>query len=207
MHDLFVVTHPQATHSRDGRVGGWFDSTLTEKGRRDAELIGGVLADRRRVGRRMRIVSSDLERCAETARIVADRVECSVTLDARLREISFGDAEGRPTAWLAEREIPAPDDDRLDHRGPVPGAETRREVATRVSESVAELMREQEYDHVVVTHGYAQTFVITTWLGIPVESVGFATFSPRPGSISHLQRDDYWRNRTLVAMADTSHLR
>lgn len=59
----------------------------------------------------------------------------------------------------------------------------------------------------VVTHGYAQTFVLTTWLHIPVEAVGFASFATTPGAITHLRQDDFWRNRTVAGLADTDHLR
>jgi probable phosphoglycerate mutase len=68
-------------------------------------------------------------------------------------------------------------------------------------------MADSGSDHVVITHGYAQTFIITAWLRLPVEAVGFASFATRPGAISHLRHDDYWRNRTVVSLAETSHLR
>ncbi|WP_236603552.1 histidine phosphatase family protein [Rhodococcus sp. WAY2] len=110
----------------------------------------------------LRVTTSDLARAAEIARILADALGAGVRADARLWEISFGEAEGRPNAWLSGRQIPAPDDDRLDHRGPVPGAETRREVATRVGACVRGLMADRDHYHVVITHGYAQTFVVTT---------------------------------------------
>ena len=67
-------------------------------------------------------------------------------------------------------------------------------------------MADRDHDHIVVTHGYAQTFVITTWLQIPVEAAGFVSFATLPGAITHLRQDDYWRNRTVVALGDTSHL-
>ncbi|MBV6762770.1 histidine phosphatase family protein [Rhodococcus opacus] len=207
MHELFVVTHPHAEHTERDLVGGWFDSRLTPRGRRDAGLVARELCRRREgVGRPLRITTSDLERCRETARILADALGAEVRADARLREISFGEAEGRPNTWLFGRQIPAPDDDRLDYRGPVPRAETRREVATRVEACVRELMADRDHDHVVVTHGYAQTFVLTTWLQVPTDAVGFASFATRPGAITHLRHDDYWRNRAVVALADTSHL-
>ncbi|WP_280397986.1 histidine phosphatase family protein [Nocardia carnea] len=114
---------------------------------------------------------------------------------------------GRPNEWLAQRQIPAPDHDRIDHRGPIGGTETRREVATRVGACISTLMADLDYDHIVVTHGYALTFVITSWMQIPVEAVGFASFATTPGAITHLRLDDYWRNRTLVALADTTHLK
>jgi broad specificity phosphatase PhoE len=30
--NIYVVTHPEATHHIEDRVGGWFDSELTRKG-------------------------------------------------------------------------------------------------------------------------------------------------------------------------------
>ncbi|MFG1793504.1 histidine phosphatase family protein [Nocardia sp. NPDC049149] len=208
MQDLYVVSHPHAEHSERDLVGGWYDSTLTERGRRDAGSVAEELARRRSGARRpLRITTSDLARCAETARIIAATLDVPVAEDVRLREISFGVAEGRPNAWLAERQVPAPDDDRLDHRGPIPGAETRREVASRVGGCVGELMADIEHDHVVVTHGYALTFVVTTWLQVPVAASGFVAFTTSPGAITHLRLDDYWRNRAVVSLADVAHLR
>lgn len=208
---LFVVAHPHAEHTARDLVGGWYDSRLTDRGRADAHRVADEL--RRRLARRedasrpVRVTTSDLARAAEAADVVGGALGAVVARDPRLREISFGDAEGRPNAWLRERQVPAPDEDRLDHRGPVPGAETRREVATRVGASVGELMADEAHDHVVVTHGYAHTFVVTTWLRLPVEAAGFATFATSPGAITHLVHDDRWRNRTLAALADTAHLR
>ncbi|MFC4374539.1 histidine phosphatase family protein [Nocardia halotolerans] len=206
MQDIYVVSHPHAEHTQRNLVGGWHDSHPTERGQRDTQLIAEELKRRRNPARPVRITTSDLARCAETAAILAATLCAGVTADSRLREISFGEAEGRPNDWLAQRQVPAPDRDRLDHRGPIRGAETRREVATRVGACIRELMADTGHDHVVVTHGYALSFVVTTWRQIPVSSTGFASFATTPGAITHLRFDDYWRNRTLVGLADTSHL-
>nr|CAD6602112.1 histidine phosphatase family protein [arsenite-oxidising bacterium NT-25] len=37
--ELFVVTHPQSIHHTAKKVGGWYDTGLTSKGREDAEAI------------------------------------------------------------------------------------------------------------------------------------------------------------------------
>jgi probable phosphoglycerate mutase len=207
MQDLYVVSHPHAEHTEHDLVGGWYDSELTARGRRDAHLVAAELV-RRRDGamRPVRITTSDLARCTETAQILAAALSVPVAADQRLREISFGEAGGRSNAWLAQRQVPAPDHDRLDHRGPIPGAETRREVATRVQACVRELIADTDHDHIVVTHGYAQTFVLTTWMMVPVEAVGFVSFATTPGAITHLRHDDYWRNRAVLSLADTAHL-
>ena len=207
MQNLYVVSHPHADHTEADLVGGWYDSHLTPLGLRDAHLIAEELDRRRDPRRPVRITTSDLSRCAEAAGILGTVLDAPVSVDPRLREISFGEAEGRPNEWLAQRQIPAPDHDRLDHRGPIGGAETRREVATRVGACISTLMTDIGHDHIVVTHGFALTFVVTTWMQIPVDAVGFASFATTPGAITHLRLDDYWRNRTLVALADTSHLK
>ncbi|MFD6389056.1 histidine phosphatase family protein [Nocardia sp. NPDC060259] len=206
MQDIYVVCHPHAEHTQHDLVGGWHNSHLTPHGRRDAHLVAGELQRRRDPFRPMRITTSDLARCTETAEIIATTLDIPVDATPRLREISFGAAEGKPNAWLAQRQIPAPDNNRLDHRGPIPGAETRREVATRVGSCLREVMADTIHDHVVVTHGYALTFVVTTWMQIPVDAIGFASFATTPGAITHLRLDNHWRNRTLVSLADTSHL-
>ncbi|MFE5340187.1 histidine phosphatase family protein [Isoptericola sp. NPDC056578] len=209
-HHLFVVAHPQAEHTAADLVGGWYDSRLTDRGLADAHRVAAELGrrlDARPDPRRpVRVTTSDLARAAETADVVAAALGVAVARDRRLREISFGTAEGRPNAWLAARRVHAPDDDRLDHRGPVPGAETRREVADRVHACVAGLMTDTDHDHVVVTHGFAHTFVVTAWLHVPVEAAGFAAFATSPGAITHLTHDDGWGNRTLVELGATSHL-
>ncbi|MBB5915673.1 putative phosphoglycerate mutase [Nocardia transvalensis] len=200
------MTHPHAEHTEHDLVGGWHDSHLTSRGRRDAHLVAEELLRRRSTSRPSRITTSDLARCSETAEILAVTLGAPVTADSRLREISFGEAEGRPNEWLTQRQAPSPDHNRLDHRGPIPGAETRREVADRVGACIRELMGDPDHDHIVITHGYALTFVITAWMQIPSDAVGFASFATSPGAITHLRLDEYWRNRTLLSLADTAHL-
>lgn len=204
---MFVVAHPEAEHHVQKLVGGQYDSRLTERGRAQARRIADSLHERLATSaRRVTVTSSDLLRCAETAEIIGARLGLPVLLDPRLRERSYGMAGGRPQAWLDERQVIAPDDDRLDFRDPIPGTETLREVATRVGECVAELISASDSDHVVVTHGGAQNYVITSWMGIPVDAVGFASFRAPSGSITHLDHHDYWRNRRLVTLGDVTHL-
>lgn len=42
MRTVFVVTHPEATHHVEDRVGGWFDSQLTPAIRRSIRTSGGA---------------------------------------------------------------------------------------------------------------------------------------------------------------------
>jgi len=201
---VYVVTHTEATHHVERRVGGWYDSELTPWGRRQAESVAAEL--RARLTATPRVFSSDLKRALQTAAPIAEAFAAGASSDPDLREASCGVAEGKPGSWLDERiALPPRDGNRLDHRI-CEGAETRREVATRVYRFVDRLFQATADPVVIVTHGFALTFVISAWLGAPIESLGRARYSARPGSLTRLELDPEWGDRTLASFNETGHL-
>ncbi|MDX3538970.1 histidine phosphatase family protein [Streptomyces sp. MB09-01] len=110
MRTLHVVTHPEATHHVEGVVGGWHDSRLTPAGVRTAGAIARALRTRIPHGAEVELFSSDLQRTAQTAAEVAELFGVEPVLDRRLREKSYGEAEGRPQEWLDRRFVPPPAD-------------------------------------------------------------------------------------------------
>ncbi len=203
---IYVVTHPEATHHVDGLVGGWHDSDLTARGARHAAAIGRALGDVL-AGRGAEVFSSDLLRARRTAEAVAAALNTAPVLDERLREKSYGVAEGRPQSWLDARFIPPPvTGDRMSHDEGIPGAETKGEFAARIYSAVDEILSRPAQDIVIVTHGFALTYVITDWLGVPIAHAGRAGFTAAPGSITTLAEDDYFHNRQVSVLADVSHL-
>ncbi|SEA03552.1 probable phosphoglycerate mutase [Mycobacterium sp. 283mftsu] len=204
---IYVVTHPESTHHCEDLVGGWYDSDLTAKGLADAmsiarwmreQIPGGVTAD---------IFSSDSLRARRTAEQISNAINSAVILDRRLREKSYGTAEGRPQRWLGERFIPPPAaGDRLNHDEGIPGAETKADFAARVYSAMEPIVASPAEHQVIVTHGFALTFVIAAWIRMPPESLGYANFRSTPGSITTLRQDDYFHNRQVAALADTRHL-
>ncbi|MCZ0731169.1 histidine phosphatase family protein [Mycolicibacterium iranicum] len=203
---IYVVTHPEATHHQDGLVGGWYDSDLTAKGSADAVSIARWIREQIPVGVTTDIVSSDLLRARRTAEQIRNAVGSVVALDRRLREKSYGTAEGRPQRWLDERFVPPPaDGDRLDHDEGIPGAETKRDFAARVYSAMESITANPAEYQVIVTHGFTLTFVIAAWIQMPPESLGYANFRSTPGSITTLRQDDYFHNRQVASLADTQH--
>jgi probable phosphoglycerate mutase len=203
---IYVVTHPEATHHVDGVVGGWHDSDLTTQGRQHADAIAHALA-RQLPDRHAEVFSSDLLRTRRTADAIATVLHNVPVIDARLREKSYGVAEGRPQAWLDERFIPPPaDGDRMSHHEGVAGAETKAEFAERIYAVMAEILSCTAEHIVIVTHGFALTYIITAWLELPWESAGYASFAAKPGSITTLVEDDFFHNRQVATLADISHL-
>lgn len=207
MRNLHLVTHPEATHHVDGLVGGWFDSDLTGRGLAHAGRIAEALAGRVPAGAAVEVFSSDLLRARRTAEVVGRRLGVGVVLDADLREKSYGEAGGRPQAWLDERFIPPPAvGERMRHDEGVPGAETRWELAVRAYSALDRILRSKVEHQVVVTHGGTATFLLTAWVGMPIDAAGLVGFHFSSGGITLLHEDDYLHSRRVVQLNDTGHL-
>jgi probable phosphoglycerate mutase len=205
MRTVAVVVHAEAQHHVDQLVGGWYDSSLTDKGRSQARQVGRAL---RIIFPELQvpIVSSDLLRARQTADIIGEALASAVAVNPGFRELSYGVVEGQPQAWLAERIVPTPaKGSRLDHRV-CEGAESRRDLATRVYAAVDEILTSDQKDLVIVTHGFAATFVISCWIGLPIESADYVALSVFPASLSLLVEDDLFINRGVMRLNDTSHL-
>ncbi|MEV6283603.1 histidine phosphatase family protein [Kribbella sp. NPDC051770] len=206
MRRIHLVTHPEAQHHLDGLVGGWFDSELTERGRLQAGRIAEVLAGRVG-GRVVEVWASDLRRAAEAAEVIGRRLGVGVTTDARLRERSNGEADGKPQAWLEERRVPLPEfGDRLGHHDGPTGAETRRELVQRLYPVLEEILRQPVQEQVVVSHGSASSYLIAAWIGMPMEATGRGFFPLKAGSITTLVRNDSHFSHQVVALNETAHL-
>ena len=204
MAKIALVTHPESLHHVEHKVGGWYDTGLTERGQRQAKAIAIALAE---AGiHACSIYSSDLQRTAQTARLIAQALASPIVFDQRLREMSYGAAEGRDQTWF-DRQIVYPPNDigRLDHRI-YPSGESRREVATRVYAAMEMITATADQQLVIVTHGFAATFIIAAWIGMPIEALGSVAFQVNSGSISWLTQTKPFNNRMLDRLNATDHL-
>ena len=207
MRTLYVVTHPEASHHIEKVVGGWHDSVLTDVGHRAAAAIAESLWERIPEGVPVELYTSDLQRTLQTAKVVGARFGLEPVPDKRLREKSYGEAEGRPQAWLDERFVPPPPlGERMFHDAKVPGAETQGMMAMRVYEAMEEILAGPVEHQIIVTHGGVLTFVVTAWIQFPLESAGYASFRAPSGSITVLHEDDFFHNRQVSILGDTAHL-
>ncbi|MFN4206378.1 MAG: histidine phosphatase family protein [Agrobacterium albertimagni] len=205
MQTLYVVTHPQSIHHVEDRVGGWYDTGLTDLGQRQAAAIATRIKELC-AGKTPSLVSSDLLRCSETAEIIGRRLGLTPRLTPGLREMSYGVAEGKPQAWLDSRRLPVPDEGSLDDTGGIEGAETRREMGTRIYGAMDALQADPADTLVMVTHGFALTFVIAWWIGMPIECLGRVSFPVASGSITHLGENTQWKSRAVVTLGERDHL-
>lgn len=137
--ELWLVRHGETMASAAKRIAGWLDTPLTPRGREEARALRPVLDGRRFDG----VWSSDLSRAVETARLAWGEA----VPDRRLREVSFGDLEGRP---FAETGVPA-DRQVLAFRGfAAPGGEHLDQARERVSGFLEAL---PDGRHLLFVHG------------------------------------------------------
>ncbi|MEU0689405.1 histidine phosphatase family protein [Streptomyces uncialis] len=207
MRTLYVVTHPEATHHVERVVGGWHDSELTPGGVRAAVSLARALRAQVPDGADVELFSSDLRRTLRTADEVAGVFGVRPVVDRRLREKSYGEAEGRPQEWLDQRFVPPPAvGERMDHDEGVRGAETKAVWARRVYAAMDDILRSPCEHQIIVTHGGSLTCVVAAWIKMPVESAGYANFRAPSGSVTTLREDDFFHNRQVVSLGDISHL-
>jgi broad specificity phosphatase PhoE len=88
--DFLCVRHGRTAWNADQRFQGHSDIPLDDEGRAQATALGALLA-----AERIDVaVASDLQRAAETARIVLGTRALPLRLDPDWREMRFGDWEG-----------------------------------------------------------------------------------------------------------------
>jgi probable phosphoglycerate mutase len=136
---LWLVRHAETDWSSTGRLCGWTDVPLNERGRDQARALAWTLAGRTFTTAR----SSDLRRAVDTALLSYG----NPTTDPRLRELRFGALEGLRWTDLA----PPMQDAMLDFdRFAAPDGEAVDALRRRVLALIAEL---PPGDHLVFTHG------------------------------------------------------
>ncbi len=152
--DVVVVRHGETQWALEGRHTGRTDVPLTERGRRQAELLAGLLWGRQFA----KVLMSPLQRARETCKLAGLGDVAEVRDD--LAEWDYGAYEGRTTPEIvAER----PGWSLWD--GGVPAGETVEDVGRRVDRVIAEV-RATPGDVAIVAHGHVLRILAARWLGL-----------------------------------------
>jgi len=165
MLQVYLVRHGETVWNAARRIQGQSDSALTEKGEQQARQVG----ERAKSLGITHVIGSDLGRTRRTAEIIADACGCSVTLDARLRELNMGVLEQRPIDSLSEEE----EGWRRSlvngtANGRIPEGESMAELAARMQQALnACLALPAGSRPLLVSHGIALGVLIGTLLGLP----------------------------------------
>jgi alpha-ribazole phosphatase len=157
------VRHGETEANVRGCYLGHLDSVLTARGYEQAEIV----AERMLSVGATRLYTSDLGRCVETASIIARKLGLEIVMDSRLRELNFGQWEGRTYVEvmsmdqeLLERWYDAPSD-----IAP-PDGETLIQLGQRVVEWLLQTMDGLHPDDtvIVVSHGGPIRWFQSGWL-------------------------------------------
>jgi probable phosphoglycerate mutase len=205
---LLLVRHGATAHTAEGRFSGCTGQNpeLSATGREQAGRLAAEL--RRRYAERSgdqvaAVVCSPVRRAHETAEAVAEALGLPIELDDDLREIDFGDWEGRkvqevlarhPEKWAAWRADPSLR---------APGGESVADVAERVRTAKRRLAeRHPGSTVIVVSHLYPVRLFVLDALGAPVDAVH--RMDHEPTAVSELKLRD--GASILLRYNDSGHL-
>lgn len=148
---LYFVRHAQTEWNVAGRIQGRQDSALTEKGIRDAKLLGEKFSNMEWDT----VYTSPSNRAVRTMKLILGESTPSYQADERLLEMDLGDLEG-----LSMEEIKELFPERYDHYWHRPSkfihtsGESFFDVKDRIEVFIKELLAANPSGHVlIVTHG------------------------------------------------------
>jgi alpha-ribazole phosphatase/probable phosphoglycerate mutase len=163
---LVLVRHAEPADELRGRCYGTLDVGLSDGGVAAAR----ALAERLPVAYDA-VYSSPRIRALETARPLAERRGFDVEVDERLREIDFGDFEGRT---YEEIEHDEPELFRAWMERPTtvrfPGGESYADLRERAVAAL-DAIRAREGSAIVVTHGGVIRAGLASWLELPDHAI------------------------------------
>ena len=197
---VLLIRHGETDWNAEGRWQGHAPIPLNATGTRQSAALGRYLAAN---GYRLdRLVSSDLERAAQTAAAISAALDMPVQPDARLREIDLGEWQG-----LTRDEITQWDGDRYaayrnDWRDtPVPSGESRRIVQVRARAAFDDWTAQYAGQTLaIVTHGGTLGMLLESLFG-QIERPSLSNTSIT--IVERAAEDDAW---TLECVAWTPHL-
>jgi probable phosphomutase (TIGR03848 family) len=204
---VLLVRHGHSSANGEGILAGRLPGIhLTDKGREQVARLGERFADLPVV----RVVTSPLERCLETAAPIAAAAGVEVTVDDDLQECAYGAWTGRPLAelgkeplWATVQDDPEaaefPPDDRY-------AAESLRAMSDRVVAAVrrhdAQVAESTGNSGlwVAVSHGDLLKSVLADATGVGLR--GFQRFTADPASVSVVRYGD--RHTFLLGANDVT---
>ncbi len=180
---LYLIRHGEIQKIRLGKTYiGQLDLALTSQGRQQAQRLSEQLADTRLKA----IYTSDLKRCVETAKTIAQRHDCIPILSPALREINLGRWEGLSFDKVRKE---YPDDyirrgkEIVDFRPP--GGESFLDVKQRVMPELIRIFRATRGDILIVAHAGVNRIILAQAMKIDLKDL-FTI--PQPyGCLNHLR--------------------
>jgi probable phosphoglycerate mutase len=165
MTDLVLVRHGETVWHAENRYAGVSEVELSSSGRAQAAELAmwassaGLSA----------VWSSPQGRALATATACADLAGLPLQVDARLRELDFGEGEGLTAQDMRERFPEALDAYRVDPvENHLPGGEDPVEAAARFVACLRDIAGPQEGRVLVVAHNTVIRLALCQLLGVPL---------------------------------------
>jgi broad specificity phosphatase PhoE len=172
-HRLLLLRHGETEWSLSGQHTGSTEIDLTENGRTQAKLAGGVLSGLNLVD--PLVISSPRQRALVTAELAGQAVD---EISPLLAEWDYGEYEGVTTEKIRET-VP----DWLVWTHGCPGGESVAQVSERADRAIALALEHLgSRDVLFVSHGHFSRAVITRWVELPL--VEGSRFGMRTASIA-----------------------
>lgn len=182
MKTIITIQHTQSMHHTNGMVGSWTDWELSELGMQQANIIGEKLKAEL-LDKKFVMYSSDLLRAKQTAENIGKHLGISPILRIELRERNLGRCCGKSVQWLRENfEMQEKTiDDRL-----FSDAESRRDEWNRLKPFFDEVMKSDNENIIIVSHGDLLSVFNTMFLGLNVESINTSEMFGLAGGVSYM---------------------
>ncbi len=218
---LFLCRHGKTLANEKGVwCGGASESPLSEKGKKEALLLGKALKEYYRFHGKI-IISSIRKRTQETSKKIAEFLIPSplIMLMEELREIDIGEWDGK-TKEEVEKLFPEEYEEwqegilRPDFR--FTGGESMEEVQKRVKKCLRNIQRiwlgnkdEKFRDIIVVAHSGINIMILSEIISIEMKSYGFRTFKQDNTCVNIIgfrEKKDWHPEVQILLVNSTHHL-
>ncbi len=204
---LYLVRHGQSVGNERGHLQGQdasFDKGLSELGKQQSQKVGQRMA----AAGLTALYTSPLPRAAQTAAWIASACRLQARERDCLKEVSYGDLEGRSKAETF-RLCPQAYDPHWRRENHVPGGEPIARSYSRARAAIRTLTAAHDQEDVIclVTHGEFLSRLIDTLL--EATEVGFPRYLLDNASVTHFARHPGDERGVWLChyMGDTGHLR
>jgi len=165
---IYFATHSTTEDNEQKISSGWKDAELSKTGVQQAKDMGetfkNIQIDL--------VCCSDLKRAVDTVKIAfGDKI--AVIIDKRLRELNYGDFNGKPTEIVEPLK-------KVHIKNPFPNGESYEQAVKRVHDFYRELKEKYPEKTVLVVGHLATRYGLDTLSGKTIEECLNTTFNWRP---------------------------
>ena len=166
--NIYLLRHAQSEYNEKGIFQGRLDSDLTPLG-----FVQARLSAQEFLGKEIEVIySSPQRRAYKTALTIADLLGLEVIVDERIREMSFGNYEGKKFWDLVEEEghifrawLSTP------VRNPLPTQENMEDFSKRVKSFLEDVINGPYKNLLVVAHGGTLHAMVCLATGLGLENL------------------------------------